>query len=129
MVEWRWHAVTKIDAPDERADWLTVLAADELTRPAETLGLRSLKIHLTDLDLLPAEVYVDFSGALPGRCDLDGIEFAERFLRRLGLGRALFAADYPIFACERHYTVLDRMQFTEDETEQIAYRNAAAILA
>jgi len=195
--------VTKIDAPDERADWLAALAAasdgrfiafadlalgdvysprraaDELTRAAETLGLPADDLQLVPvlrraaelglpvtvhscpvfdysaphrivrmaaafpdltwivahmggvrfMDLLPSEVYVDFSGTLLGRCDLYGIEFAERFLRRLGLGRVLFATDYPIFACERYYTVLDRMQFTEDETEQIAYRNAAAILA
>ena len=54
--------------------------------------------------------------------------FAERLLRRIGLERVLFGTDYPIFPYERYYEVLDQMHFTDDEIEQIAYRNAANVL-
>ncbi len=72
--------------------------------------------------------YVDISGALFDICDLYGVEFAERLLRRIGVDRVLFGTDYPIFPYERYFEILDRMKFTDGEIEQIAYKNAARIL-
>lgn len=80
------------------------------------------------LDVIPIETYVDVSGMLLGVCDLWGVAFAERLLRRIGLERVLFGTDYPVFAYERYYAVLDQMNFTDDELERIAYHNAAGIL-
>lgn len=79
-------------------------------------------------DVIPIETYVDISGMLLGLCELYGVAFAERLLRRIGLERVLFGTDYPVFAYERYYEVLDQMHFTDDEIGQLAYRNAAAIL-
>jgi predicted TIM-barrel fold metal-dependent hydrolase len=81
------------------------------------------------LDVIPIETYVDISGMLLGVCDLYGVAFAERLLRRIGLERVLFGTDYPVFAYERYYAVLDQMHFTDDELERIAYHNAAGILS
>ena len=80
------------------------------------------------MDVIPLETYVDISGMLLAVCDLYGVAFAERLLRRIGLERVLFVTDYPVFPYERYYEVLDRMRFNEEEIEQIAYRNAAGIL-
>ena len=80
------------------------------------------------LELLEGECYVEISGALLGLCDLFGVEFCERLLRRIGLERVLFGTDYPIFPYERYFEVLDRMSFTDEEIEQIAYKNAAKLL-
>lgn len=80
------------------------------------------------LDLVGGYGYVDFSGTLLWLCELYGTEFAERLLRKIGLDRVLFGTDYPIHAYERYYAVLDEMEFTDAEIEQIAYGNAASLL-
>jgi predicted TIM-barrel fold metal-dependent hydrolase len=83
---------------------------------------------ISSLELLEGDCYVDFSGGLLGLSDLFGVEFCERLLRRIGLERVLFGTDYPIFPYERYFEVLDRMDFTEEEVERIAYKNAARLL-
>jgi len=80
------------------------------------------------LEMIVGGGYVDISGMLLDICELYGVEFAERLLRRIGLDRVLFGTDYPIFPYERYFEVLDRMDFTEGEIEQIAYKNAAKLL-
>lgn len=60
--------------------------------------------------------------------DLFGIELCERLLHQIGLERILFGTDYPVYPYERYFEVLDRMNFTNEELEQIAYRNAAKLL-
>jgi len=80
------------------------------------------------MDVIPIETYVDFSGMLLGTCELYGVAFAERLLRRIGLERVLFGTDYPAFPYEDYYAALDQMHFTDDETERIAFRNATGIL-
>ena len=83
---------------------------------------------ISSLELLEGECYVDISGALLGLSDLFGAEFCERLLRRIGLDRVLFGTDYPIFPYKRYFEVLDQMSFTDEEIEQIAYKNAAKLL-
>jgi len=80
------------------------------------------------LELLSGRGYVDVSGGLIQICELFGVEFAERLLRRIGLERVLFATDYPVYSYERYFAVLDRMEFTDEEIELIAYRNASKLL-
>ena len=80
------------------------------------------------LETLSGRGYVDLSGGLLQVCELFGVEFAERLLRRIGLERVLFATDYPIFPYERYFQVLDQMTFSEEEIEQIAYGNAEKLL-
>ncbi|HIC96105.1 TPA: hypothetical protein EYP12_05710, partial [Candidatus Bipolaricaulota bacterium] len=64
------------------------------------------------MELLEGECYVDISGALLELSGLFGVDFCKRFLRRIGLNRVLFGTDYPIFPYERHFKVLDRMNFS-----------------
>lgn len=71
---------------------------------------------------------MEISGALLGISDLFGVEFCERLLRRIGIERVLFGTDYPIFPYQRYFEVLDRMSFTVEEIERIAYKNAAKLL-
>ena len=80
------------------------------------------------LEMIVGGGYVDISGTLLDICELYGVEFAERLLRRIGLERVLFGTDYPIFPYKRYFEVLDRMSFTDEEIEQIAYKNAARLL-
>jgi len=80
------------------------------------------------LELLSGRGYVDISGGLVQICELFGIKFAEQLLRRIGLDRVLFATDYPIFPYERYFDLLDRMSFSDEEIEKIAYRNAERLL-
>jgi hypothetical protein len=80
------------------------------------------------LETIDGGGYVDLSGTLLDICDLYGVGFAERLLRKIGLNRVLFGTDYPIFPYERYFEVLDQMRFTDGEIEQIAYKNAAKLL-
>lgn len=80
------------------------------------------------LEMIVGGGYVDISGTLLDICELYGVEFAERLLRKIGLERVLFGTDYPIFPYERYFEVLDRMSFTDEEIERIAYKNAAKLL-
>jgi hypothetical protein len=80
------------------------------------------------IEILSGRGYVDLSGGLLQICELFGVEFAERLLRRIGLERLLFATDYPIFPYERYFQILDRMNFSDEEIEQIAYHNAEVLL-
>lgn len=85
--------------------------------------------------LLPLNCYVDMSAILPDYARTCGIQKTNEILRAFGAERLLFATDYPdnrdlqpgeIYNC--YYDVLDLMDFTPDEAEQIAYKNAKEIL-
>lgn len=80
------------------------------------------------LEMVVGGGYVDISGTLLDICELYGVEFAERLLRRIGLERVLFGTDFPIFPYERYFELLDRMSLTDEEIELVAYRNAAKLL-
>jgi len=49
------------------------------------------------LEMVVGGGYIDLAGMLLDICELYGVEFAERLLRRIGLERVLFGMDYPIF--------------------------------
>jgi len=79
-------------------------------------------------ELLAGGGYVDLSGTLLWLADLYGSKFCERFLRRIGIARLLFATDYPIFAYEDYFAVLDQMAFSDEEVSMIASQNAERFL-
>lgn len=79
-------------------------------------------------EVLSGRGYVDLAGGFLQICELFGVEFAERLLRRIGLERVLFATDYPIYQYEQYFQLLDRMNFSQEELELIAYRNAERLL-
>lgn len=79
--------------------------------------------------------YVDISGVLPQFVQLYGIKQTNRILRRFGVDRLIFATDYPDVwftkpkeVYEIYCDILNQMDFTEEEAEQIAYKNIAKIL-
>ena len=64
-----------------------------------------------------------------------GLGKTNEILRAFGADRLLFASDYPdnrhlppeeIY--DAYFDILDRMDFTEEEAEKIAYRNIRDIL-
>ena len=73
--------------------------------------------------------YVDISWTLLWLADLHGASFCERLMRRIGLDRILFATDYPACPYEPYYEILDAMNFTDEEIERLAYRNAERMLS
>jgi len=81
------------------------------------------------LDAIRCVGQVDISGTLFDLVDLYGIEGANRILRKFGVERLIFASDYPFFSYEKYFSVLDQMDFTDDEKERIAYKNISDILS
>lgn len=81
--------------------------------------------------LLPLNCFVDLSAILPDYVRTYGIEKTNEIFRTFGVLRLLFATDYPD---NRHlqpgqiygsyYDALNRMDFTQEEAEEIAYHNA-----
>lgn len=79
--------------------------------------------------------YVDISSVLPQFISLYGMEQTNRILRRFGVERLIFGTDYPDVCStkpegvyETYCSILNQMDFTEQEAERIAYKNAARLL-
>lgn len=79
--------------------------------------------------------YVDISCVLPELCSLYGVRQTNRILRRFGVNRLIFATDYPDAwgtepgeLYETYCDLLNQMDFTEEEAEQIAYKNIEKLL-
>ena len=85
--------------------------------------------------LLPTNAYVDISAILPDYVRSFGIEKTRSILHQFGANRLIFATDYPdsrILQPKQIYSsyfeILEKMDFTPDELEQIAYTNIGIIL-
>ena len=85
--------------------------------------------------LLPTRAYVDISAILPDYVHTYGIEKANEILRKFGADRLIFATDYPdnrflqpeeIY--DSYFDILNQMDFTQEESERIAWRNIEDIL-
>ena len=101
-------------------------------------GLKLIVSHMGAFQwetLLPIECHVDMSAILPDYVRTYGIAKTNEILRSFGVGRLLFASDYPD---NRHlppeelydyyFAILDQMDFTAEEAERIAYQNAKELL-
>jgi len=73
--------------------------------------------------------YVDLSGALLQIGSFFDPVGLGRVLRAIGIQRLLFATDFPVYPYEAYYAVLDALDFTDDEVEHIAYKNAERMLS
>ena len=87
------------------------------------------------MDALGGKEYVDISTFLPELVNLYGIEQANRILRNFGADRLIFATDYPqVYLCkpetiyETYCNILNKMDFTEEECDKIAWGNMAKLL-
>lgn len=85
--------------------------------------------------LLPLACYVDLSAILPDYVRAYGIAGTRELLQAFGAGRLLFATDFPDSRQLRpeeiynaYCSILNQMEFTEEEAEKIAYGNAKELL-
>lgn len=112
-----------------------VCAASRIAKIAEKYpDLKMVVAHMGAFQweqLLPLNCFVDTSAILPDYVRAYGIAKTNEILRTFGVERLLFATDYPdnrylqpeeIYGC--YYNAFDQMDFTHDEAEQIAYKNA-----
>lgn len=85
--------------------------------------------------LLPTRAYVDISAILPDYVRTYGIAKTNEILRAFGADRLIFATDYPdsrilepdeIYGS--YFDILNKMDFTIEEAEKIAYGNISEIL-
>lgn len=85
--------------------------------------------------LLSTNVSVDISAVLPDYVRKLGMEATKTILRKFGADRLIFATDYPdnrllppeeIY--DTYFAILNRMDFTQEEAQKIAYSNMERIL-
>ena len=114
-------------------------AADRIVRIAEKYPRMKLIVsHMGAFQwerLLPLNCFVDMSAILPDYARTYGIAKTNEILRAFGVDRLLFATDYPDSRClkpeeiyDSYYDILNRMDFTREEAERIAYQNAEEML-
>ncbi len=80
------------------------------------------------MDVIRSGGMVDISMGLFEVVDVYGIEIANKLLRKIGIDRLIFASDYPIGQYERYISILDQMDFSDEEIKKIAYDNINKIL-
>ena len=79
--------------------------------------------------------YFNISGILPDLVNRFGIGEANRVLRLIGVDKLVFATDYPDSRClqpteiyKTYFEMLDKMDFTKEEAEQICKYNALKMI-
>ena len=100
-------------------------------------GLKLLLCHLGGFqweDALDLEAYFDISAILPDYVNRYGIQKTNAILRAFGTERLLWATDWPCSRSlepaailESYVEILDQMDFTEEEMNQIAHGNAETL--
>lgn len=87
------------------------------------------------MDALEGWEYVDISTFLPELVRIQGLEGTKRILHEFGADRLIFATDYPqVYKVKteniykEYFNILDKMEFSEEDMEKIAYRNMEKIL-
>ena len=86
-------------------------------------------------DALSALTYVDISYILPKLYEIYGRDMTERILKAFGADRLIFGTDFPQVyntkaedVYERYCSILDEMNFSDEDMEKIAYKNICKIL-
>lgn len=100
--------------------------------------LTAIVSHMSDHQweqLLPTNAYVDISAILPDYVSEYGINKTKTILHQFGANRLIFATDYPDSRLLQpddiypsYFEILNQMNFTQEEAEQIAYKNILQIL-
>lgn len=80
------------------------------------------------MDAIKSVTMVDISYTLMDIVDIYGIEITNNILRKFGVDRLIFGTDFPERKYKDYFNILNKMDFTEEEVEKIAYRNIAEIL-
>jgi len=75
-------------------------------------------------------IYLDTSLTLPTIVNLLGIDFATRFIRRIGVDNVLFGTDWvgSLMQIREQQSILKRMRFTKIEKEKILGNNIGNII-
>lgn len=80
------------------------------------------------MDAIRAVGMVDISYTLIDLVELYGMKIANNILRKFGVDRLIFGTDFPEYDYDKYFNILNRMDFTEEEAEKIAYENMANVL-
>lgn len=80
------------------------------------------------MDAIRAVDMVDISFTIVDLVELYGIKITNNILRKFGVDRLIFGTDFPECDYQKYFDILDQMDFTQDEINQIAYKNIANIL-
>ncbi len=80
------------------------------------------------MDAISGCTFVDISYILTVLVKLHDVEQTNRILRVFGSYRLIFFTVYPEGNLETYCDILDQMDFTIEEMEQIAYKNIIKIL-
>ena len=107
-------------------------APDRINRMIQVFpDLDIITAHLGGMkwqDAVSGCTWVDMSYILPKLAELYGIEQTNRILRAFGPDRLLFGTDFPDGDYDVYFTLLDQMDFTEEEIEKIAWKNLEELL-
>lgn len=86
-------------------------------------------------DALSAVTYTDISYILPKLYEIYGGAMTESILKSFGADRLIFGTDFPQVyktkaedVYERYCSILDEMNFSDEDMEKIAYKNICKIL-
>ena len=108
-------------------------APDKINRMIQVFpDLEVITAHLGGMkwqDAVSGCTWVDMSYILPKLAGLYGIEQVNRILRAFGPERLIFATDFPDGEYDAYFDILDQMDFSDAEIEQIAWGNIAGLLA
>ena len=80
------------------------------------------------MDAIKAVGMVDISFTLVDLVELYGIKITNNILRKFGVDRLIFGTDFPECDYQKYFDILDQMDFTQDEIDQIAYKNIFNLL-
>lgn len=80
------------------------------------------------MDAIKAVSYVDLSFALFDLIDLYAIDGTRRILQKFGSKRLIFGTDFPEGEDEKYYEILNQMEFSKEEVEDICYNNILKLI-
>lgn len=80
------------------------------------------------MDAIRAVDMVDISFTIVDLVELYGIKITNNILRKFGVDRLIFGTDFPECDYQKYFDILDQMDFTQDEINEIAYKNISNIL-
>ena len=107
-------------------------APDKINRMIQVFpDLQIITAHLGGMkwqDAVSGCTWADMSYILPKLVKLYGIEQTNRILRAFGPERLIFGTDFPDGDYEAYFEILDRMDFTEEEIDQITWKNIQGLL-
>lgn len=112
-----WGTADRLLAVQQKFPDLTVIAAH--------MGGYQCWVEV-EKNLIGTDIYLDSS-----YCPEDELPDGEltRLMRKHGTSKILFGSDFPFGDTKRDVSRLKRMELTQDEREDIAWRNAARILS